>query len=89
MSADPTPPLLPLHPDTSLVRLKLDQYSSLSDRELIDSLRPGELGSLKTRPDGTMVDRHRRIKILRNRGYNVDALPREIVPKDAPPDPLS
>jgi hypothetical protein len=37
--------------------------------------------ALKTRPDGTMVDGHHRIKILRERGVDVDYLPREIVPK--------
>ena len=82
MSSDPTPQLRPLHPDASLLRQKLDDYGKLSDQELIDSLRPGQAGSLKTRPDGTMVDGHHRVKILRDRGYNVDALPREIVEKD-------
>jgi hypothetical protein len=65
-----------------LIKLKLDQYAKLSNQELIDSLRPGQPGSLKVRPDGTIVDGHHRIKILRDRRVDVDSPPREIVPKD-------
>jgi hypothetical protein len=81
MSSGP-PPLIPLHPDSSLSRAKFEQYDKATTQQLIDSLRPGLAGSLKVRPDGTMVDGHHRIKILRNRGVDVDALPREIVVKD-------
>ena len=75
------PPLIPLHADDSLIRSKLDKYGKLADAELIDSLKPGQPGSLKVRPDGTIVDGHHRIKILRDRGVDVDSLPREIIPK--------
>lgn len=81
------PPLKPLHADSSLIGSKLDKYSKLSDQELIDSLKPGQQGSLKVRPEGTVVDGHHRIKILRDRGVDVDSLPREIIPKDAISDP--
>lgn len=74
-------PLKPLHPDGSLSPAKLEQYAKASTQELIDSLRPGKAGSLKVRPDGTMVDGHHRIKILRERGVDVDLLPREIIAK--------
>jgi hypothetical protein len=73
------PPLKPLHPDSSLSPAKLEQYAKASTEDLIDSLRPGKAGSLKTRTDGTMVDGHHRIKILRERGVDVDSLPREII----------
>jgi ParB-like chromosome segregation protein Spo0J len=59
----------------------LEQYAKASTQELIDSLRLGQAGSLKVRSDGTMVDGHHRIKILRERGVDVDSLPREIVAK--------
>lgn len=75
------PPLKSLHPDDSLIQLKLNQYARLTSEELIESLRPGQLGALKVRPDGTIVDGHHRIKILRDRSVDVDALPREIIPK--------
>jgi ParB-like chromosome segregation protein Spo0J len=74
-------PLKPLHSDESLIPLKLREYDKLSTEDLIDSLQPGNTGSLKVRPDGTIVDGHHRIKILRQRGIDVDSLPREIVPK--------
>lgn len=61
---------------------KLKKYGKASTQELIDSLKPGQEGSLKVRPDGTMVDGHHRIKILRDRGVDVDSLLREIIPKD-------
>jgi hypothetical protein len=73
------PPLKPLHPDSSLSPSKLVEYAKASTQVLIDSLRPGQTGSLKARPDGTMVDGHHRIKILRDRGVDVDSLLREIV----------
>jgi archaellum component FlaG (FlaF/FlaG flagellin family) len=75
-----TPPLTPLHSDESLIRSKLEKYAKSSTPELIDSLKPGQVGALEARPDDTMVDGHHRIKILRERGVDVDSLPREIVP---------
>jgi hypothetical protein len=81
------PPLKPLHADSSLIESKLDKYGKLSDQELIDSLKPGQPGSLKVWSDATIVDGHHRIKVLRDRGVDVDSLPREIIPKDAIADP--
>lgn len=75
------PPLIPLHPDGSLLPLKLDEFRKLPTHVLIDSLRPGGVGALKARPDGTMLDGHHRVKVLRERGVDVDALPREVIPR--------
>lgn len=75
------PPLKPLHSDSALSPAKLEQYAKAPTQALIDSLRPGQAGSLKVRPDGTIVDGHHRIKILRERGVDVDSLPREIIAK--------
>jgi hypothetical protein len=61
------------------------KYGKSSTPALIDSLRPGQEGALKARPDGTIVDGHHRIKILRERGVDVDALPREIVAREDVP----
>jgi hypothetical protein len=79
-------PLKPLHSDDSLIASKLAGYGKLSIGVLIDSLRPGQPGALKARPDGRMVDGHHRIKVLRDRGVDVDSLPREIIPKDPVPN---
>jgi len=75
-------PLKPLHADGSLSKAKLAKYAKQLTEELIDSLKPGQKRVLKVRPDGTMVDGHHRVKILRERGINVDALPREVISKD-------
>jgi len=75
------PPLKPLHPDYQLVQLKLDQFRRLTSDELIISLRPGQAGALKARPDGTILDGHHRLKVLSERNIDIDRLPREIVSK--------
>jgi hypothetical protein len=73
------PLLKPLHPDTSLSPAKLGEMERQNTDVLRNSLRPGQKDSLKTRPDGTILDGHHRIYILRKRGVNVDALPREVI----------
>ena len=75
------PPLKPLHPDTSLSPAKLAEMERRTTDALQNSLFPGQKDSLKTRPDGTILDGHHRIYILRGRGVDVDALPREIIVK--------
>ena len=82
MSEPSHPPLQALHPETSLIPSKLSQLGRLTTDALVDSLLPGGSHCLKTRPDGTIIDGHHRIHILRQRGVNVDALPREIVIKE-------
>jgi len=72
------PRLKPLHPDSSLSPAKLAQMERLSTEALKHSLLPGQKDCLKARPDGTMLDGHHRIYLLRKRGVDVDALPREI-----------
>jgi hypothetical protein len=75
------PPLQPLHGDESLSKAKLEKYAKRSTEELIDSLRPGLTEGLKVRPDGTIIDGNHRIRVLRDRRVDVDALPREIIAK--------
>ena len=69
--------LKPLHPDDALSQPKLTAFRRRSTEELVVSLRPGEPGALKVKPDGTIMDGHHRIYVLRERGVDVDALPRE------------
>ncbi|HXU38928.1 MAG TPA: hypothetical protein VN937_21420 [Blastocatellia bacterium] len=75
-------PLKPIHSDDDLNPVKLDKFRKLSNEDLISSLRPNEEGSLRTRPDGTVLNGHHRIRILRERGIDVDGLPREEIAKD-------
>jgi hypothetical protein len=76
------PPLKPLHPDSSLSQAKLAQLSRVATGVLEDSLRPGQANSLKVRPDGTVLEGNHRIKVLRDRGVDVDRLPREVVVRE-------
>jgi hypothetical protein len=76
------PPLKALHLRSTLNTSKLAQMERLSTETLLISLLPGVQGCLKTRADGTILDGHHRIHILRQRGVNVDRLPRDIVVKD-------
>jgi hypothetical protein len=74
--------LKPLHSDHALVAAKLTAMGKISTEALLASLAPGKAECLKTRPDGTILDGHHRIYILRKRGVDVDRLPREIVEKE-------
>jgi len=82
--ADPPkfPPLKPLHPDSSLNALKLAKMEKASTEELLASLLPGKKDCLKARKDGTILDGHHRIYILRQRGVDVDKLYRDIIERD-------
>ena len=73
--------LRPLHSGELINQVKLDKFRALETRVLVESLRPGLAGSLKTRPDGTMLDGHHRVAVLREREFAVDALPREVLRK--------
>jgi hypothetical protein len=71
-------PLNSLHSEGSLSQPKLATFRKLSTEGLTDSLCPGELGALKVKPDGTIMDGHHRVYVLRERGVDVEGLPREI-----------
>jgi hypothetical protein len=75
------PPLKPLHSDQSLSPAKLQEMERQTTDILEVSLRPGQPHCLKVRPDGTVLDGHHRIFILRKRGISVNDLPREIIEK--------
>jgi ParB-like chromosome segregation protein Spo0J len=76
------PSLSSLHSDELLSGAKLEKMRGIASDELLESLRPGRLECLKTRPDGMILDGHHRIKVLRERGVSVDMLPREIHEKE-------
>jgi hypothetical protein len=78
-------PLKPLHPDTSLSAAKLNRLRKVCSEALIASLRPGQPGALKSRPDGTILDGHHRVRVLMERGVDVQKLPREVVPRATEP----
>ena len=75
------PLLKSLHMDSSLSSPKLEEFRKWSNERLIESLKPGQLNSLKARPDGTLIEGHHRLKVLRDRGVDVDSLPRQVMAK--------
>jgi hypothetical protein len=77
------PPLRPLHRDESLNKVKLAQFERLQIEELLRSLEPGRSNCLRVRPDGTILEGHHRIYVLRARGVDVDGLPRQIEEKQS------
>lgn len=82
----PAPPLIPLDADEALVASKLEGIRNLSTERILKSLEPGAEHALRARPDGTILNGHHRLKILRERGVDVNDLPREVLPKAAMPD---
>lgn len=75
--------LRPLHASEILSRAKLDVLRLTSTAELVASLALERRDSLKVKMDGTILDGNRRIFILRERGFDVDSLPRDIWPKES------
>ena len=74
------PPLRFLHSEALLSAVKLAQFRAMETTKLIQSLRPGQTGALVTRADGTVLEGHHRLVVLRERGIDVDVLPREVLP---------
>jgi len=73
-------PLRFLHSPDRLIQSKLAHFRTVPTDQLVASLRPGQAGALKAKPDGTLMEGHHRIAVLRERGVNVDELPREPYP---------
>ncbi|MDO8678573.1 MAG: hypothetical protein Q7R30_08420 [Acidobacteriota bacterium] len=48
---------------------------------LLESLHPGQPAALKARTDGTVLEGHHRLTVLRERGVDIDTLPRELIPQ--------
>jgi hypothetical protein len=67
-----------LHSEENLIQFKLKHFRNISTEDLIKSLKPEQEGALKTQKDGTIMDGHHRIKVLIERGIDVNQLPREI-----------
>lgn len=53
-----------LHPKTSLSAAKLEVFRRLTTDKLTASLKPGQVGALKARSDGTLLDGHHRLAVL-------------------------
>ncbi|GAK55777.1 YD repeat protein [Candidatus Vecturithrix granuli] len=76
-------PLKRIHTDelleTGSRKYSLDFWRKQSTEDIIESLKPGYKESLKVKPDGRIFNGNTRIKVLEERGYPINSLPREIL----------
>ena len=77
------PPLRFLHSESSLSSVKLDLFRRWSTQSLIASLAPGQPSALQTHADGTVMEGHHRLFVLREQGIDIDALPRELLRRES------
>lgn len=83
------PPLRRIHPDGTYqadpeAKASLEYWRKRPTDEIVGSLKPGGEDPLLTKPDGRMMNGNTRTKVLEERGYDIDLLPRVTLP----PDPL-
>jgi len=77
------PPLQRIHPDATYqsgpAKLALEHWRKQSTDAIVRSLAPGGREALQVKPDGRIMNGNTRIKVLEERGFVVNNLPREIV----------
>lgn len=77
------PPLRRIHSDATLqsgsAKYSLDYWRKQPTAEIIESLTPGKTEALRVKPDGRIMNGNTRIKVLEERGYDIDSLPRESI----------
>jgi hypothetical protein len=78
------PPLQRIHPDTNYqsgtAKFALEHWRRQPTDAIVRSLTPGGREALRVKPDGRIMNGNTRIKVLEERGFDVNTLPREIVP---------
>lgn len=81
MSKKRRPPLRRIHSDATLEsgasRYSLVYWRGRRTEEIIRSLYPGSEESLKVKSDGSVINGNVRVKVLEERGFDVDSLKRE------------
>jgi hypothetical protein len=84
VSSGAPPPLQRIHSDKTLTsgpyRFALDYWRKQPTNVIVDSLCPGQTEALRVKPDGRIMNGNTRIKVLEERGYDVNSLPREPYP---------
>lgn len=78
------PPLRRIHSDQTLEygsnRLALEYWRKQPTDNIVQSLQPGNSEALKVKPDGRVMNGNIRIKVLEERGFDINGLPREVLP---------
>jgi hypothetical protein len=79
-----TPPLRRIHSDQTLEvganRVALEYWRKQPTEDIVNSLQPGQPEALKVKSDGRIMNGNTRIKVLEERGFDVNSLPREVLP---------
>jgi hypothetical protein len=79
----PAPPLRRIHPGATYqsgsAKLALEYWRQQPTAVIVSSLAPGGREALRVKPDGRAMNGNTRIKVLEERGFDVNSLPREIV----------
>ena len=78
------PLLRRIHSDHTLEigsnRVALEYWRKQPTEDIVNSLQPGQPEALKVKSDGRIMDGNTRIKVLEERGFDVNSLPREVLP---------
>jgi hypothetical protein len=78
------PRLRRIHSDHTLEsganRVALEYWRKQSTEDIVNSLQPGQPEALKVKSDGRIMNGNMRIKVLEERGFDVNSLPREVLP---------
>jgi hypothetical protein len=65
--------------EAGAARFSLAYWRQRETMEIVASLQPGQNEALQVKPDGRIFNGNVRIKVLAERGFDVNALAREIV----------
>ena len=69
-----------LYEQNSDARRSFEYHRTRTTEEIVESLLPGADESLKVKPDARIFQGDTRIKVLEERGYPVNDLPRDLIP---------
>jgi hypothetical protein len=75
------PPLQRIHDavyEEGIAKLSLEYHRRLSTEEIVESLQPGQAQPLIATADGRIVQGNTRIKVLEERGFPTNSLPRVV-----------
>lgn len=82
MSSEQRPPLRRIHADDTLERgagrFSLAYWRQRETAEIVISLRPGQSEALRVKADGRILNGNVRVKVLEERGFDLNSLEREI-----------
>jgi hypothetical protein len=62
---------------TGTSRFSLTYWRAQKTKEIVESLRPGKQEVLRVKPDGRIINGNVRIKVLEERGFDIDGPERE------------